>query len=176
MDIFKGIRPLDYVLAALMTGLAVLLGVANTAGDTDAAHALDSSSWWIVPVFVAAAVPILFRRRHTLVVVGISAAVMAASVPMFGWITRCGFALPLSFALAYAVGRYAPKPHQLLGLAGIAVLQVATLVKDASTDGIAPIVGALPIALIFYGVARMVQTRADKRTAPATPVAERVAV
>ena len=62
MDIFiKGIRPLDYVLAAVMVALAVLIGLANVnAGpDADVAHALDSHSALMVPIFALAALPIL---------------------------------------------------------------------------------------------------------------------
>jgi hypothetical protein len=33
MDILKGIRPVDYVLAAVMVALAALLGVANVTMD-----------------------------------------------------------------------------------------------------------------------------------------------
>ena len=119
------------------------------ATDADVAHALDSDSMLMVPVFALAALPILWRRRHTL-------AAIAVSVVVLG-VQRAGLRLgdPLwlrpaaLFALAYAVARFvANRQHHLVGLAGIAVLQAVTLVKDASTDGISPIVGALPIAAV----------------------------
>ena len=90
MNILKGIRPLDYALTAVMVGLAVLIGLENVnAGpDADLAHSLDSQSAVMVPVFVVAAMPILWRRPNILAAIGVSFAVIAASVPAFGWVTR----------------------------------------------------------------------------------------
>jgi hypothetical protein len=59
MDIFKGIGPIDYVLTAVMVALAVLIGLDNVVLDADLAHALDSRSALMVPVFAIAALPIL---------------------------------------------------------------------------------------------------------------------
>ena len=68
MNILKGIRPLDYVLTAVMVALAVLIGLenVNAAADADLAHPLDSHSALMIPVFVLAALPILWRRRNIL--------------------------------------------------------------------------------------------------------------
>ncbi len=139
MDIFKGIRPLDYVLTAVMVALAALVGLenVNAGADADLAHSLDSHSALMVPVFVLAALPILWRRRGILAAIGVSFVVVAASVPAFGWVTRCGFALPLSFAMAYAVARFAgSRQNHLIGLVGILALQVVTLMQDSSTGGL----------------------------------------
>jgi len=176
MDIVKGIRPLDYVLTALMVGLGVLLGLENVNGsEADVAHSIDSTSAWIVPVFALAALPILWRRRNIVAAVFVSAVVFAVSVLAFGWIVRCGFGLPLSFAMAYGVARFGgSKQQQLVGLGGIALMQVAVLVKDSATDGISPIVGALPIALVFYGIGLIVQNRSEKQAGLETPLRERV--
>src|SRR3954470_19603772 len=155
MDIFKGIRPLDYVLTAVMVAIAALIGLenVNAGADADVAHALDSHSALMIPVFAVAALPILWRRRSILAVIGISFVVTAASVPMFGWVTRCGWALPLSFAMAYAVARLAGnRQNHLIGLVGILALQVVTLVKDSSTGGLAALGLGVPVALLFYGI------------------------
>jgi len=173
----KDVRPLDYVLAAVMVALAALLGVANVnAGpDADTAHALESHSALMIPVFVAAAVPILWRRRAILPAIGVSFAVVAASVPAFGWVTRCGFALPLSFAMAYAVARFAgSRQNHLVGLAGIGALQVVTLVRDASTGGLGALALSLPLAALFYGIGWWVQTRAGRTTGEAVVATEHV--
>src|SRR4051794_11852903 len=139
MDILKGIRPLDWVLTAVMVALAVVIGIENVnAGpNADVAHSLDSHSALMVPVFVLAALPILWRRRNILAAIGVSLAVVAASVPAFGWVTRCGFALPLAVAMAYAVARFAgSRQNQVVGLIGILALQIVTLVQDSSTGGL----------------------------------------
>jgi len=170
MDIVKNIRPLDYVLAAAMVALAAFIGMenVNAGADADLAHSLDSHSALMVPVFIGAALPILWRRRGILTAIGVSFVVLAASVPAFGWVTRCGFALPLSFAMAYAVARFAgARQNQLIGLLGIVALQFVTLIKDSSTGGLSALAFSVPVAAVFYGVGLLVQNRAEKQaTAP----------
>ncbi len=166
MDTTTDIRPLDYVLTAVMVALAAVLGVANvrTGGaNADLAHPVDSHSALMVPVFIAAAVPILWRRRNILAAIGASFVVFAASVSMFGWVTRCGLALPLSFALAYAVARFAgSRQNHLIGLVGVLALQVVTLMQDAATGGLEPLTIAAPAALVFYGIGFLVQSRVEQ--------------
>ena len=177
MDIIKGIRPLDYVLTAAMVALATLLGVANlTAGAaTDLAHPLDSQSALMIPVFVIAALPILWRRRGILAAIAVSFVVIAASLPLFGWVTRCGFALPLSIAMAYAVARFAgSKQNHLIGMVGILALQVVTLVKDSSTGGLGALALSVPVAAVFYGLGLFVQSRAEKTAVAPTLSVEHV--
>jgi hypothetical protein len=177
MDILKGIRPLDYVLTAVMVALAVLIGLENVnAGpDADVAHALDSHSALMIPVFVVASLPILWRRRSILAATGASFVGVAASVPAFGWVTRCGFALPLSIAMAYAVARFAgTKQNHLIGLVGVFALQVVTLVKDSSTGGLGALGLSVPIAAICYGIGLFVQRRAAKEATARTLGVEHV--
>jgi hypothetical protein len=177
MDIFKGIRPLDYVLTAVMVALAAFIGVenVNAGADADLAHKLDSQSAWMIPVFVIAALPILWRRRGILAAIGVSFVVTAASVPMFGWVTRCGWALPLSIAMAYAVARFAgSRQNHVIGLVGILALQVVTLMKDASTGGLGALALSVPVAAVFYGIGLFVQTRAAKSASAPTLGVEHV--
>jgi hypothetical protein len=177
MDIFKGIRPLDYVLTAVMVALAVFIGFenVNAGADADLAHKLDSQSAWMIPVFGLAALPILWRRRSILGAIGVSFVITAASVPMFGWVTRCGWALPLSVAMAYAVARFAGgRQNHVIGLVGILALQIVTLMKDASTGGLGALAVGVPAALIAYGIGLFVQSRATKRPAEPTLGVEHV--
>lgn len=178
MAILKGLRPLDYVLAAVMVGLAALLGIVNvTAGsDTaDLAHELDSQSPLIVPVFVTAALPILWRRRAILPAIGASFVVVAASLPAFGWVTRCGFALPLSIAMAYALARFAgSRQDHVVGLVGILALQFVVLIQDASTGGLGALPLSVPLAALAYGIGLFVQSRAGKGVERPTLMPEHV--
>ncbi len=175
MDIFNhtrtGIRPLDGVLAGVLVAVAVLIALENvTAGpDADVAHPLDSHSLWMIPVFALAVLPVLWRRRAVLAAIAASTLVMAASLPAFGWVTRCGFGLALSVALAYAVARFAGgRQEQLLGLAGIMALQLVTLVLDASTDGLGGLVVGVPLAALGYGAGVVVQARLRDRAGHGT--------
>ena len=177
MDILKGIRPLDYVLAAVMVVLAVLIGLenVNSGPDADVAHALDSHSALMVPVFALAALPILWRRRNILAVIGVSFVITAASIPMFGWVTRCGWALPLSMAMAYAVARFAgSRQNHIIGLVAILAFQIVTLIQDSSTGGLGALAFSVPLAAVFYGVGLFVQSRAAKTAAEPTMGVEHV--
>ena len=171
------IRPLDYVLAALMTAAGALLMVLNIAGEENLAHPPSTTSWVILPVFLLVTIPILWRRRNILAVVGVTAAALAVHVVAFGWLTRCGAALPLSFALAYAVARFAGGArNQLIGLAGVVVVQLLTLVQDSSIGGLpGGLEIALPGAALFYGIGFWVQNRVTKKHT-VTPAAERATV
>jgi hypothetical protein len=131
----------------------------------------------MVPVFVLAALPILWRRRGVLAAIGVSFVVVAASVPAFGWVTRCGFALPLSIAMAYAVARFAgSRQNHLVGLVGILGLQIVTLVRDSSTGGLGALALSVPAAALFYGIGLLVQSRAAKRASAPTLAVEHVNV
>lgn len=169
MDKLTGIRPLDYVLATVLVALAAFIGLENVVAgaDVDVAHSLDSHSALMIPVFAIAALPILWRRRNILAAIGVSFVVVAASVPAFGWVTRCGFALPLSFAMAYAVARFAgSRQNHVTALVGILALQIVTLMKDSSTGGLGALGLAVPVAAVLYGIGLVVQSRAVKAEAP----------
>ncbi|HEY0240386.1 MAG TPA: hypothetical protein VGC37_17265 [Friedmanniella sp.] len=177
MNILKGVRPLDYVLAAVMVAIAVFIGVENVTTETsaDVAHPLDSHSWLMVPVFVLAALPVLWRRRGILAAIAVSFVVVLGSVLAFGWVTRCGFGLPLSVAMAYAVARFAgSRQRQLVGAVGVVALQVVVLVKDASTGGLGALALAVPVAAAFYGIGFLVRSRTARGSGEPTVSLEHV--
>jgi hypothetical protein len=179
--IFKGVRPLDYVLAGLLSALGVLLMVENimAPADADLAHPVSTQSWVILPVFLLVTVPILWRRRSVLAVIGATIAASVVHLLAFDWLTRCGAALPLSFALAYAVARFAGTVrNQLIGVAGIVLLQVVVLIHDSSIGKVGDgLVVAIPGAALFYGIGLLVQNRvSSKQPAAVAPAAEHAVV
>ena len=181
MNILKGVRPLDYVLTAAMVALATLIGFENIAAGSAAGnpagleHPVESSSALMIPIFVLAVLPILWRRRGILAAIGVSFVVVAASLPAFGWVTRCGFALPLSIAMAYAVARFAgSKQNHLIGLVGILALQVVTLVLDSSTGGLIALGISVPAAALCYAIGLFVQSRSQKTVPRPTLSVEQV--
>jgi hypothetical protein len=177
--ILKGVRPLDYVLAGLMTAAGAYLMYENVvASGNGLAHAQSSKSWAMLPAFVLVTLPILWRRRNILAVVGVTTVAAVGHVLAFGWITRCGVALPLSVALAYAVGRFAGAwRNHVIGLAGVVALQIVVLIKDTSIDGIASaLVLSLPAAALGYGIGLFVQSKVTKKQpAAVAPLIERAA-
>src|ERR1700760_1852232 len=153
--IFKGIRPLDYVLAAATTGVGVYLMYENMTATSSHGlyHPQSTTTAAMLPFFLAVTLPILWRRRNILAVVGVTTVALALHVVLFGWNTRCGVVLPLSFALAYAVARVAVgRRDHLIGLVAILLLQIVTIARDSSID---TLLSALPLAVaggaVFYG-------------------------
>ena len=178
-SLLKGVRPSDYVLTAVLVALAVLMGVENAlaGADADTAHAVESHSWLILPVLVLGTLPILWRRPAVLPALLASIVVFAVSVPMFGWITRCGVGLPLAIAFAYAVARFAGAPsRQVLGVAGVLLLQFVVLIQDASTGGLGALGLGLPLAALAYGAGLLVRNRVARTDSAPTLAAERVRV
>jgi hypothetical protein len=170
--ILKGVRPLDYVLAGIMTAAGVYLMYENVvAHGNGLTHPQSSKSWAMLPAFVLVTLPILWRRRNILAVIGVTTVAAVGHVLAFGWNTRCGVALPLSVALAYAVGRFARTwTNHVIGLVGIVILQFVVLIKDSSIDGIAgALVLSLPAAALGYGIGLFVQSKVTKKQSAEVP-------
>jgi hypothetical protein len=163
----RTIRPLDYLLTALLTAAGALLMWADTGagGQDDLIHQPSTTSWAIVPVFLLVTLPILGRRINIAAVSVLTAVAAAVHVLAFGWVTRCGVVLPLAFALAYATARFSRGWHTVVSLTAVVTLLVVILLRDSSAD----LAGALPIALggvaLFYGAGFLVQNRVSKRPA-----------
>jgi hypothetical protein len=178
MSVLKGVRPLDYLLAAAFTAGGAFLMYENvTAGPTsDLPHAQSTRTWAMLPVFLLVTVPILWRRRNIIGVVGATALATVVHVLLFGWNTRCGVLLPLTWALAYAVARFAGgRRDHLIGLTGLVLAQLVMLYRDASI-GTVPggLMIAIPGLLVFYGIGLVVQNQISRRSATvAAPVAQR---
>jgi hypothetical protein len=178
--IFKGVRPLDYVLAGVMTAAGAYLMYENmvSAYGTGLPHAQSTTTGAMLPFFVFVTVPILWRRRNILAVVGATALATLAHVLLFGWNTRCGVAFPLTFALAYAVARFAVgRKDQVIGLAGVVVVQLLVVFRDASIDLAAGgLAVGIPVAALFYGIGLVVQNRVTrKQSAALAPAVEHAA-
>jgi hypothetical protein len=165
-EIFKDVRPMDAVLAVALSALGVIMMVMNVNADLsdtkDLEHAITNQSWLMVPVFFAATIPVLWRRRNVLAVTLASTAVMAAHVLAFDWVIRCGAALPLSFVLAYSVGKLATKREGYVGLAVVIVGQAIALVRD-SAAGVEILPFTAVIAAAAWGVGVFVRQQAIKR-------------
>ena len=144
--VFRGVRRVDWVLAGLLTLLGVVLMVedvlfedshtAAAIADGTMVHEMSSHSWAMVPVFALATIPVLWWRRGVIAVTGIALAVMVLHDLLFGWVTRCGAGLPLTFVLAYlgAVGLERRKAWINLGLASRPAVWLGS-VSYAGADG-----------------------------------------
>lgn len=125
--------------------------VRNAIAEGSMVHAQSSHSFWMVPVFAAATIPVLWWRRGILAVATVSVLAIAAHDLLFGWVTRCGAGLPLAFVIAF-LGAQASKRTTAWIVCGLSiVLTVFVLVIDATT-GPGAIILALPIVCIVFGV------------------------
>jgi signal transduction histidine kinase len=166
--VFRGIRPMDWVLAGALTALGIWLMVENVQfTDEHAAsaiaegsmvHQLTSHSWLMIPGFALATVPVLWWRRNIIAVAAIALAVMVLHDLLFGWVTRCGAGLPLSFVLAYLGAVASERKKGAIVLALATLLTAAVAVVDSST-GFEAIVLAIPIVVIVFGIGRAVRHR-----------------
>jgi hypothetical protein len=162
-SILRGVRPLDYALAAGLTALGVVLMIADMQGP-DGSTRIDSTSWVMIPVFAAATLPILFRRRNLWAVLGVTAAALAVHDVAFGWVVRCGAGLPLAFALAYSVGRLTSDRKQSYGaLAAVIGIQFLVLVRD-SAAGLEILPFTAVISAAFWGAGLYLQKRSHRTT------------
>src|SRR5437867_9726984 len=103
-EVFRGIKLRDWGIAGSLTVLGVLLMLENlqmpdakvraAIAEGSMVHALSSHSLWMIPVFAAATIPVLWWRRSIIAVATVSVLAMALHVVLFGWVTRCGAGLP----------------------------------------------------------------------------------
>jgi hypothetical protein len=171
--LFRGIRPVDWILAGALTAVGIGLMVENvTITDRQVAsaiangsmvHRMSSHSWLMLPVYLVATVPVLWWRRGVIAVTGTALAVIVVHDVVFGWVTRCGAGLPLAFVLAY-LGAVALERRQAWIQLGLTTLLTAAVLVVDSTTGFGPILLALPVVLIVFGVGRAVRHRTAMST------------
>jgi signal transduction histidine kinase len=155
--VWRGVRPIDTVVVACLVALGVVLMVMDIGSD-DPTTRIDSHSWWLLPVFLAAVVPVLWWRRNLIAVVGVSVVVMTAHDLLFGHLVRCGAALPLVFVLAFLCGLGYDRRRSLLGLALVALLTAAVLAVDsAAGPGLIPL--ALLVTTVIWGIGGAARSR-----------------
>jgi signal transduction histidine kinase len=166
--IFRGIKTGDYVLAAVLTGLGVLMmyfdagetgdQVRRAIADGSMVHAVDSHSPWMYPVFAAATVPVLWWRRGILAVIGVATVAMALHDVLFGWVTRCGAGLPLALVLTFLGALTCERAKAWIAAGLSALLAFAVVAVDATTGpGVIGLV--LPVILIVFGIGRAARHR-----------------
>ena len=151
----------EMVAAADASG--VVLMVANLYGDDGTR--VDTDSWASVPVFAAATLPILWRRRNMIAVLGVTLVALGVHVAAFGWMVRCGAGLPLSLALAYGAGRLLRGRDSWVGLGLTMAVQVLVLVKDSAAGlEIIPVTAA--VAAAAWGAGMFLQRRSEPVRTP----------
>ena len=170
--VFRGIRIGDWVLAGILTALGVLLmvfdvretnaGVAKAIANGSMVHTVSSHSLWMIPVFAAASLSVLWWRRSVLAVTAVALGVMVLHDVVFGWVTRCGAGLPLAFVLAFLAALAYDRAKRWLALGLAALLGLAVVVIDATT-GPTVIAIVIPVMLVVFGIGWVARHRAVLR-------------
>ncbi|TCC63286.1 hypothetical protein E0H73_12570 [Kribbella pittospori] len=168
-EVFRGIKGRDWLLAGGLTALGSLLmwfnihlteaEAARSIAEGSMAHPVSSHSFWMLPAFAAATIPVLWWRRNLVVVTAVSLVAMALHDIVFGWVTRCGAGLPLAFVLAFLGALAVDRTTARIVCALSALLTVAVLIVDATTGPGAVAIG-LPVLLIVFGIGRAARHRA----------------
>lgn len=166
MELTK-IRPSDIAWTVLLAAAGVVLMVANITAGPHPDVRVDSHSWALVPVFLLAVAPVLWRRTDAVAATAVSTVAIGLHDVVFGSLIRCGAGLPLSFVLAYSVGRFVHPSRSYLGMGLVVALQAAVLVRDTAA-GIAILPATAIIGLVAFGIGALVRTRQERRAdAPA---------
>lgn len=165
--LLRGVRPLDAGVAGVLCALGVVLMLANVLGTEDDVR-IDSHSWLVLPVFLAATLPVFWWRRGLAGALAVSCLAMAVHVVAFGALVRCGAGLPLAFVYAFLAGITDERTQRWLTLALTGLLATLVLVRDTAAG-----VGLLPVVLVvcagLFGTGRVLA----RRTHLADELAER---
>lgn len=142
----------DIAIAGVLTALGAWLSLINI-NDPEI-----GASWLAVPAFAAVTIPVIWRRRSPLAVVGAVVVALALNVVLVGDLIRCGVVFPTLFLMAFTVaGRLDRVPALAgLGIALVGVVLVSTTDPVIAPDVI-PVFGGLTAAM--WAVGRVVRSR-----------------
>jgi signal transduction histidine kinase len=168
-EVFRGVKARDWLLAGALTALGVLLmnfdvaisdaHVERAVAQGSMVHPMSSHSPWMIPVFAAATLPVLWWRRGVIAVTAVALVVMALHDLLFGWVTRCGAGLPLAFVLAFLGALAYGRARAWIACGLAAALAVVTVAVDSTTGpGVSAFV--LPVLLAVFGIGRAARHRA----------------
>jgi signal transduction histidine kinase len=157
--LFRGTTRSDVGVVVVLAAIGVFLMVENIRAGADADLRIDSHSWWLVPAWLGAVLPLLWWRRRPIAIALVVTAVVAVHVVAFGWVARCGCGLPLAWTVAFLVGTRDSLRRSAAGWVVTAVLGVVVLVRDsAAGPDLTPFV--LVLSLAVWGLGRLAHRRA----------------
>jgi signal transduction histidine kinase len=146
--VFRGIRPIDVAITAVLTLLGLLLmrmQVGIEVGVPDDGVTIDSNTAWLY-LFLAAPLAVLWWRRSVIAVVLVATAVMLLHTLLFGQVVRCGAGIPLVFVLSFLSGYQKERSKAWWALGAVLVLAFVMLLRDAAAGiEIFPVVAAMGV-------------------------------
>jgi signal transduction histidine kinase len=161
--VMQRVRPVDAVLAGILCALAAVMAIEDI-DYKGTGFRIDSHSWLQLPVWVAAALAVLWWRRNLVAALLASCGLALVHLLAYGHTTRCGSGIPLAFVFAFLCGVSGRGLRQRLAALGLSVV-LATLVLMWDTSAGPSIIPAVALIQIgLYGVGRVVAHRAAMAT------------
>lgn len=151
------VRPADVALTAALCAVTTWM-VALMVTSVGWAVRVDSHSWWQLPVFLAATAPVLVWRRHLASALGVMVGAMAVHVLAFGYVVRCGAALPVAFVAAFLVGCAHDRRRGVPMLVAAGVFTTLVLVRDTAA-GLALLPVGLLVQAALWAVGQVARSR-----------------
>ena len=159
--VFGSVRPLDAVVAGVLTALGVVLMQMQVGMDVGVpvdGVTIDSNSAWL-HLFALAPLAVLWWRRSVLAVLVLATAVMLLHTLLFGQVVRCGAGIPLAFVVSFLAGYQYDRARAWWALGVAQVLAFAVLVDDAAAG-----ISILPVVSVLCGAGWAVARLARKRS------------
>ncbi len=142
----------DVALGVLLSGYAVFL---VTGGDS---RHLDGG-WTAALAVLMMTVPVIFARRAPLLAAAALATGAGLNWWLIGHLVRCGAALPAVFYVAFIIGSRCERRRATFGVALMAVAIVCQGASDPQLGSPSVAVVMIPLALVFFGLGRLLRSR-----------------
>jgi uncharacterized protein (DUF2267 family) len=149
-----GLGVLDIVVAALLSGYVIAVGIGAVA--TRAPHIGAAAASGVLAITA----PVAWRRPYPLLVAGILAVAAVLNGLVFGSLVRCGVALPAIFLVAFAVGARCDRNRSAVGLLICIGAAVAEGLYDPQIDA-QGLTFVLPLLAAFFAAGRLVRARSE---------------
>jgi signal transduction histidine kinase len=142
----------DIALGLLLSGYAVYL---VTGGDS---RHLDGG-WPAALAVLMMTGPVIFARRAPLLAAAALAAGAGLNWWLIGHLVRCGPALSAVFYVAFIIGSRCERRRAAFGVAALAVGIVCQGASDPQLGSPSVAVIMVPLALVFFGLGRLLRSR-----------------
>jgi signal transduction histidine kinase len=142
----------DIALGVALSGYAVYLVTGGNARHLD-------GGWTAALAALMMTAPVIFARRAPLSAAAALAAGAGLNWWLIGHLVRCGAALPAAFYAAFVIGSRCERRRAALGIAAVAASIVCQGASDPQLGSPSVAVIMVPLALVFFGLGRLLRSR-----------------
>ncbi|MDQ2813347.1 MAG: histidine kinase [Actinomycetota bacterium] len=142
----------DVELGVLLSGYAVYLVTGNGSRHLD-------GGWTAALAVLMVTGPVIFARRAPLLAAAALAAGAALNWWLIGHLVRCGAALPAVFYVAFVIGSRCERRRAAFAMAALAGGIICQGASDPQLGSPSVAVIMVPLALVFFGLGRLLRSR-----------------